>query len=660
MPPRKPKDVPRPMYFDRMKELKQAYLDEHSIILKSAPSSRTGTINLEKRTKTQYERHYIGLSRFCILIGDVETILSMDRCMPQKGCPPANPETLANYLRYKTLKPGEKLVNFALDTRVEEEESKTSDQVLLKDVFGNDIQCVGGWKAPVNVTQFTGAISTLHKSRGQGDQYKDVCADCLEEWKGNRASNGCEFHPGQFLFKRRGNPTTCQLFTNAYKEALKCLKENEIVGAYQLLPKELRDIRTLLLSTNKLSDLQLYTAILVSIHLFLRHDEFADLEMRHVKPNLCQIKNGMVSRLAIQICGKSDNVWRTMFLHRCDDVPEFCPVRHLLVYLYIAEIQDGLLFPRLKHRDKKMEYNTLLAFLKRKLNGVMDRPKGITTHVFRKTGYLFAAWGDADFDTARKSARHKNYATAQLYMEDAIGLLQSSENSDPNAKYQVPRFKMAIAINERAHQQIVDQESTRFRTIPNEAAEFMKMHGLHNHRLSKSPKFLSEKVCQFQPKRGNIEQITEILKQHLPQQIAHTLQHKITQAILEEARNIQDRDNEVMAPSTSEEQPPGARRRKRGGDEDLEDRKKVKKLRGIAILNLLLQINETKPENTNELTNAARVWVLTSLNPVMQCLENHFGGEKSAFLSKWNLSNGIYNFGKKYCKGSSEFDSCHL
>ena len=168
----------------------------------------------------------------------------MGRRMSEKGSPPANPGTLvANYLRYKTMTPGQKLVNFALVTSVEDE-TEMSDQVLVRDSFGNDITCVGGWRAPVNVTQFYGAISTLHKSRGHGDQYKDVCVDCVEEWKKNRTSNGCEIHPGQFLFRRRGNPTTC------HREAHQGLKKHVIVGAYHVLPTELSDIRTRLLSTN--------------------------------------------------------------------------------------------------------------------------------------------------------------------------------------------------------------------------------------------------------------------------------------------------------------------------------------------------------------------------------------------------------------------------
>ena len=557
---------------------------------------------------------------------------------------------------------GTLLTDFIVDQGEEEEEMKQGENVL-KDIFGNSINCAGGWNAQVNVTQFSGAMSTLHKGRGHGDQYKKSCNECVEEWKKNPNCNGCIHHPGLFLFKRRGNPTKCQLFTNAYQEAMKRLKNHEITGAYQILPHELRDIRQKLLSSNRLDDLQLYVGILLSIHLFLRHDEFARIKMQHVKPNLCQIKNGVVSRIAFQICGKTDKRFVTMFLHRCDDVPELCPVRHLLVYLYVAKNSKGFLFPRLKDRKESMDYNILLNYLKRKPNEMMDRPRGITTHVFRKTGYLFAAWGDADFDTARKSARHKNYATAQLYMQDAVGLLQSAENSDPNAKYQVPRFKMSIAINERSHQQIVDRESHHFVSLTHSAEEFMKMLGLHNHRLNKSTKFLIEKVCQFQPEKGCIEQVSQLLHKHLPVDTANNLQSLITQAIMEQARNLHANAENNDIPNSEPQNTcavTSTKKRKRGGTEDLPDRHRVKQLKGIQKLELLLKIDQKRPEGTGDLTGGARNFVMESLTPVINCFHNHFQGDKTAFLNKWNLKHGIYQFGKRRCSGSDETISCRV
>ena len=108
-----------------------------------------------------------------------------------------NPETMANFIRYKSMEEGTLLTDFIVDQGEEEEEMKQGESVL-KDIFGNSINCAGGWNAQVNVTQFSGAMSTLHKGRGHGDQYKKSCNECVEEWKKNPNCNGCIHHPGLF------------------------------------------------------------------------------------------------------------------------------------------------------------------------------------------------------------------------------------------------------------------------------------------------------------------------------------------------------------------------------------------------------------------------------------------------------------------------------
>jgi hypothetical protein len=106
----------------------------------------------------------------------------------------------------------------------------------------------------------------------------------------------------------------------------------------------------MLLSTNRIEDLQFYCIMLVSIHLFLRHDEFSNIQLDHIQRDLCIIKEGQLEALALRVSGKTDQVWKTLILWRKDDVPEFCPVRHLLCYVHLAEIKNGFLFPNLKKR----------------------------------------------------------------------------------------------------------------------------------------------------------------------------------------------------------------------------------------------------------------------------------------------------------------------
>ena len=52
--------------------------------------------------------------------------------------------------------------------------------------------------------------------------------------------------------------------------------------------------------------------------------------------------------LAVNIKGKTDNKWMTLYLYRNNEVPKLCPICHLLVYVNLIGWKDGYLFPSLK------------------------------------------------------------------------------------------------------------------------------------------------------------------------------------------------------------------------------------------------------------------------------------------------------------------------
>jgi integrase len=129
----------------------------------------------------------------------------------------------------------------------------------------------------------------------------------------------------------------------------------------------------MLVSTNKIEDLQLYCIILVFIHLFLRHDEISNIKVEDIQQDLSILKEGAVAALAIRVCGKTDKIWRTLVLWRKEDVPEFCPSRHLLAYVHLAKIQTRYLFANLRKKQEKQEYNGLLKLLKDRFGTILDR-----------------------------------------------------------------------------------------------------------------------------------------------------------------------------------------------------------------------------------------------------------------------------------------------
>jgi hypothetical protein len=107
--------------------------------------------------------------------------------------------------------------------------------------------------------------------------------------------------------------------------------------------------------------------------------------------------------------------------------PEFCPLRHLLVYLAATKLQKGYLFPVWNDKQKNStngirpyDYgvfrNKLRTLIFACCDSIMravpptDQPEEdldeaekdplIGTHTLRKTGYLFAVWSTLTFNGA--------------------------------------------------------------------------------------------------------------------------------------------------------------------------------------------------------------------------------------------------------------------
>jgi hypothetical protein len=119
-------------------------------------------------------------------------------------------------------------------------------------------------------------------------------------------------------------------------------------------------------------------------------------------------------------------------------VPEFCPVRHLFVYLYLSGIKDGFVFPPWQDITGKappadgvyknhLSYSTFSKWFKRMLESVL--PNGGAAfhtglHMFRKTGYKFAIWGKGKWEEIKVDARHVNDNDAKLYAGDSWSSMQ--------------------------------------------------------------------------------------------------------------------------------------------------------------------------------------------------------------------------------------------
>lgn len=72
------------------------------------------------------------------------------------------------------------------------------------------------------------------------------------------------------------------------------------------------------------------------------------------------VTNDVVEGLAVKIKGKSDKKWKTLMIW-ADQHPQLCPIRHLLVYIFVAKIKSGNLFPsynELRHPPDDGDFKT--------------------------------------------------------------------------------------------------------------------------------------------------------------------------------------------------------------------------------------------------------------------------------------------------------------
>ena len=259
-----------------------------------------------------------------------------------------------------------------------------------------------------------------------------------------RQGEGCRIHPGKPQYWPRGNVTRDADFkTEVAKWDTYIGAHYESKSAIILLPGELRDIRTHLLSHNDSYHLMLWTIIIVGVKLFLRCEEAIELTVEQFVMEYFQVDADAVVGLCAKIKGKRDAKWGHFMLWHDSECPEFSASSAVLVWLHVSGIKSGRLFPkredldlRRSHNDEHLQYPSFLAHLKHLLHTVAGRDVNkmstdITgTHVLRKTGFLLAYWGldrksdgktlfEMDEASILLSARHQNIASTGTYLSDS-------------------------------------------------------------------------------------------------------------------------------------------------------------------------------------------------------------------------------------------------
>jgi hypothetical protein len=181
----------------------------------------------------------------------------------------------------------------------------------------------------------------------KGAKYEEICNDCYSKFIANPETVGCRFHLYKPQLWTRGMPRTDTGLSRVIKEAAELGKLHEGVSDAALTPAELVVIRTHLLSSNQKEDLMFYTLILVMIKLFLRSDEalnpnWDDRWQKHkgltdqsFDPDLTFVTpEGIVKQIGITVFGKKNVKPKLLMLYPDRVHISFCPVKHLLAYLY--------------------------------------------------------------------------------------------------------------------------------------------------------------------------------------------------------------------------------------------------------------------------------------------------------------------------------------
>ena len=619
-----------------------------------------GNKKMAQTSVDTYKCHYKMLWIFLATIGDYSSMLLL--VSPKlANVPSMRVESLGAFVRYKKMAKG--TVLRATDY------GKPVTSIITKE----PLMCTGEWKCNQKMDQFSAAISRLHVSRERTGEYSDVCVNCLEELKANEQSHGCGFHRGsQQRVVRRGNPT-CSTYFKEIVGAVVNVDYKER-GCNSIRPKDLRLLRTYLPAGNSIFLLGSYVAMLVAVCLFLRSDEILHLKVEHFIPDCFVRVNNKLRALCLKFKGKTDNGWKYFWLWVDDECPDFCPVRHLLIYVHLAKIKHGYIFPTEKElfksppsdRDFKtfVSYSTFPKFFKRTCEKVLTNggvSLKIGLHVFRKTGYKFAIWGHGDWEVIKNDARHIRDKDARKYAGDAeSSMVLADMFQDPmnRVKEYVSTFCLNPDISAIDNEQstAIGVELTRL------ASQFIISLGVASCVQSDMKSLLDASMTLENEKPAS--ELFEALAGMLNSAEKELLNQARKQAASEQTDSARRRAEDLAVGDPKEDESlmasPAAKKHRHacvGGSQDhddpmdLDDRKAVATLQTIEekVL-LLMRMQGSLPASTGQLTPAAKTFVVRTLNPVLNCLKEHFDNDVSRFSEHWRATFKM-KFSTFCCKG---------
>jgi hypothetical protein len=276
-------------------------------------------------------------------------------------------------------------------------------------------------------------------------------------------------------------------------------------------------------------------------------------------------------------------------------------------------------------------------------------------------------WGGADLQTARVSSRHKTDMMAQRYASSALFVYETTVAMDPNARYLVGRFKMAINNHAENVRAVCQETGNNFQNLFQLSQLFLEQIGIGPfHAGRKSAIVVIDHAVNLVPGLGTEQQLQEALSilaedsRNRINSIVTQMRQKDLYRLEQMSSRLERIDNAMENFSTSLPSESGdvsvsneptisLKGKKRGGSENLDEaREFLKKAKGMERLECLTSLRAGH-QDTSKLTESARAFVNKDVIPVLKRLEKHHNNDKEKFLERWPLEKALTTFGRKMC-----------
>jgi hypothetical protein len=222
--------------------------------------TKQGKNAVDTGTAVAYASRWASIHKFCVLLGRYKCALIVDRVKCPDHPPPLDPETIMLYMSYQSFHKGQVLTD-----------RMTGVPVL--DVNDKKVYCEGAWNCGSNLDKFRASIIALYSLypdlRGA---FVPECKNCVEKttFNGTEATyTSCAFHTAGARVRTMGNSYEDVDVEKHAKSMKDLLSDYVIRGNIQLMPSEVRRLRTILLSGNSLSGLQFWVMIILGIKMYL-------------------------------------------------------------------------------------------------------------------------------------------------------------------------------------------------------------------------------------------------------------------------------------------------------------------------------------------------------------------------------------------------------